>query len=397
MSNFVYISPNFPDNHWNFCDRLKNNGFNVFGIGDCPYDNLANELKGALTEYYKVGSLENYDEVYRAVAYFIHKYGRIDWLDSNNEYWLEKDAKLREDFNIQNGFRPADMPPIKFKSKMKGKYTIAGVPTARFHLVDDRAGCEKFIKEVGYPVFVKPDNGVGAERSYKIEDEKELEAFLSDIKDDPTQFIMEEYIDGTIVSYDCITDSKGTPLLETGNITLGNIAEIVVNQDSLKFLIRHDLPEELKKAGRATLKAFGVKSRFTHFEFFQLNKDQEIGKKGDIVALEVNMRPSGGISPNMMNYANNTDVYKIWADMIAFDKLTKEISDGGYCGYFGRRNSRTYKMSDEEVREKYKDAIVEEGHVDAALATDMGDYMFMARFDSMDELNKFFDDLAEEV
>ena len=71
MQNFIFISPNFPTNYWQFCRELKNNGMNVLGIGDQPYDELKPELKDSLNEYYKVGSLENYDEVYRAVASFI--------------------------------------------------------------------------------------------------------------------------------------------------------------------------------------------------------------------------------------------------------------------------------------------------------------------------------------
>ena len=70
MKNCVFISPNFPTNYWKFCHELKNNGLNVLGVGDQPYDELSQELKGSLTEYYKVDSLENYDEVYRAVAFF---------------------------------------------------------------------------------------------------------------------------------------------------------------------------------------------------------------------------------------------------------------------------------------------------------------------------------------
>ena len=101
MKNFIFISPNFPTNYWQFCDRLAKNGVNVLGIGDCPYDDLVPGLKKALTEYYKVGSLENYDEVYRAVAYLTFRHGRIDALESNNEYWLEQDARLRDDFNIR--------------------------------------------------------------------------------------------------------------------------------------------------------------------------------------------------------------------------------------------------------------------------------------------------------
>ena len=160
--NFVYISPNFPENHWLFCRSLRSNGVTVLGVGDCPYDNLSRELRENLTEYYKVSSLENYDEVRRAVAFFIHKYGPIDYLESNNEYWLEKDAALRQDFHITTGFQPEDMPQVKCKSRMKERYALAGIPTALYHMVDDKAGCLAFIEKVGYPVIVKPDNGVGA-------------------------------------------------------------------------------------------------------------------------------------------------------------------------------------------------------------------------------------------
>ena len=48
--NFIFISPNFPENYWNFCAALKRNGVTVFGIGDAPYDNLDNRLKESLTE-----------------------------------------------------------------------------------------------------------------------------------------------------------------------------------------------------------------------------------------------------------------------------------------------------------------------------------------------------------
>lgn len=92
MKNFIFISPNFPSNYWKFCRELQNNGIRVLGIGDEVYDNLTVDLKASLTEYYKVSNLESYDEVFRAVAFFTFKYGKIDFIESNNEYWLERDA-----------------------------------------------------------------------------------------------------------------------------------------------------------------------------------------------------------------------------------------------------------------------------------------------------------------
>lgn len=52
--NFVFVSPQFPKTYWNFCDRLKHNGVNVLGIGDSGYDEIPDELKECLTEYYRV-------------------------------------------------------------------------------------------------------------------------------------------------------------------------------------------------------------------------------------------------------------------------------------------------------------------------------------------------------
>lgn len=66
MKNFLFISPAFPGNYENFCVALKNDGVNVLGIGDTPYDELSPVLKSALTEYYRVDNMKNYDEMFRA-------------------------------------------------------------------------------------------------------------------------------------------------------------------------------------------------------------------------------------------------------------------------------------------------------------------------------------------
>ncbi len=392
--NFLYISPNFPENHWLFCRGLRNDGVNVFGVGDCPYDYLLPELKETLNEYYKVSSLENYDEVYRAVAFFIHKYGRIDYLESNNEYWLERDAALRKDFNITTGFLPEDLAPVKFKSRMKDNYNRAGIPVALYHMVDDKAGCMRFIEMVGYPVIVKPDNGVGAIGTFRIDCEADLDAFFA--KKDDRSYIMEEFIDGRVVSYDAIVNGKGEPIFEAGNLTIDSIMDIVNQSLSCRTMIRDRLPEPLREMGRAAVKAFGVKKRMVHFEFFHLNRDQRIGKAGDYAGLEVNMRPCGGILPTMINYAYSTDVYQIWADMIVFDESHKPIGEQQYCVLAGRRNGRNYVMSIDDVLREYGHRIVEQGPVDEALADDMGDYLFLAVLRTWDDVLDFFNRVLEE-
>ena len=233
MKNFVFVSPNFPETYWRFCRGLKDNGFNVLGIGDAPYYELSEPLKKSLTEYYKVSSLENYDEVFRAVAFFTFRYGKIDWLESNNEYWLERDAALRTEFNIQTGFQNKDMPKVKFKSKMKAYFKKAGIKVAKHCMASTLPVCKRLINQVGYPVIVKPDNGVGANATYKINNEQELRQFLKNKLDIP--YIMEEYIEGEVNSYDAIVNSKGEPIFETGNVTPYSLMAIVNNSGDPGF------------------------------------------------------------------------------------------------------------------------------------------------------------------
>ena len=392
MKNFIFISPNFPTNYWQFCKHLKDNGLNVLGIGDQPYNELLPELKSSLTEYYKVRSMENYDEVYRAVAFFISRYGRIDWLESNNEYWLERDAMLRTDFHITSGFQVEDMARIKYKSGMKPYYQAAGIPTARYHIVDDFDGCRKFIDEVNWPVIVKPDNGVGASHTYKLASDDELRSFLKEM-DPSVRYIMEEFITAEVNSYDAIIDSHGEPIFETGNVTPNSIMDVVNNGDNSIYYIVKELPEDTRRAGRATVKSFGVKSRFVHFEFFRLTADHpHMGKKGDVVALEVNMRPCGGFSPDMMNYANSTDVYKIWADMIAFDSTQKPCGEKRFCAFAGRRDGKNFRLTHDQLLSKYASQMRMVTRIPDAFAGAMGNQMYVAVFPTEEEMQAFYAD-----
>ena len=396
MKNFIFISPNFPLTYWRFCRELKNNGLRVLGIGDCPYNELTQEQRNSMHEYYKVSSLENYDEVFRAVAFFTFKYGKIDWLESNNEYWLERDAKLRTEFHITSGFQEEDMVRTRYKSGMKAYYAKAGIPTARYHLVKDFEPAREFANKVGYPVVVKPDNGVGANATYKLKSDSDLEYFFA-TKDNSVQYIMEEFVNGEVRTYDAIINSKGEPIFESGNVTCDSLMDVVNEAKDSLFYIVKELPEVMKELGRRTVKAFGVKSRFVHFEYFVLKADQEgLGKKGDIFGLEVNMRPPGGYAPELANFANSVDVYKIWAAMIAYDStLVPMNGQHFFCGFCGRRDGRNYKMNHEDIMRQFGHKMKLAGRTPDALAGAMANQMYVANYDTEEEMMDAFHRMCE--
>ena len=388
--NFIFVSPNFPHTYWNFCDRLRKNGVNVLGIGDAPYDSLEEPLKAALTEYYKVNNMENYDEMYRAVAYFAFKYGRIDWLESNTEYWLEQDAHLRKDFNITTGVQPEELAMWKSKSAMKPFYKEAGIPTARNHKVTDIKAARKFLDEIGgFPVIVKPDVGVGAADTWKLEKEEDLEWFYNNLPEHP--YVMEEFVYGNIYSYDAICNADGEVLFESSNWFPPSIADMVNKGLDLAYYTTDVVPEQLKEYGRAALKAFKVKSRFVHFEFFRLTEARKnLGKVGDFVGLEVNMRPAGGYTPDMMDYAHNTDVYEIWAEMVVYnERRLPDIGGDRFCAYASRRDMHKYVHTHEEIMEKYGDRMMMCERMPEVLSGAMGNQMYTALLDTEEEVLKY--------
>ena len=387
--NFIFLSPNFPKTYYQFTAALKQNGVTTLGIGDEPYEQLSAELKDSLVEYYQVGSLENYDEVYRACAYFAFKYGKIDWLESNNEYWLLRDAHLRTDFNINTGLKNDGIDAIKYKSRMKEFYAKAGVPTARWHLVTTLEEGLSFIAEVGYPVVVKPDNGVGAAATYKLKNEEEVRAFYDNYPG--VQYIMEEFINGTIVSYDGVCDSNRDIIFETSHYFPDPVMDVVNDRLDMWYYSRKQIPEDLKDAGRRTIKAFESNSRFFHCEFFVLNEDKEgLGKKGDIFGLEVNMRPPGGYTPDMMNFANDINVYQIWANMVCYDQGYFDPEQRPYCCvYASRRRTGSYVHTLDEIRTAYAQNILMDEEMPEVLAGAMGDFAFMARFEIEEQAKDF--------
>ena len=385
--NVIFISPHFPEHFYNFCDRLKRMGVNVLGIGDCPYEGIGDNCRASLTEYYYLPSLEDYEAVYRAVAFFSFKYGKIDFIDSQNEYWLELEARLRTDFNITTGFKTQDMENVKYKSKMKAGYEAAGVKTARYHLVDSLEGCRDFIARVGYPVVVKPDNGVGASDTWKLRDDDMLLGFWETKAD--KQYIMEEFVPGHVETFDGVTDSDCNILFCAGQVMAKNPMEMLHGSGENISYTQNVQATELYEIGQRVVKAFNTRHRFFHFEFFRLDEDREgLGKKGDILGLEVNMRAPGGYIPDKMNYAYNVDVYQIWAESLVYNE-NRSFPDYRfhyYITHVGRSSRVDYLHSPEDIRANCADKLILEKEPPKSINGTMGSHVIMIRSGSVEEL-----------
>lgn len=380
MLNVVALSPHFPPNFTHFWLRLRDAGARVLGIADVAYEELPQDLRAALTEYYKVEDLHMTDQVEAACRHFIAKYGPIQYLESHNEYWLETEAVLRSRLGVP-GPNLDTIFQLKRKSQMQKMYEQSGIPVSPGTLATSLEACRDLIARTGYPVVAKPDIGVGAAQTYKIESLAELKAFW-DTKP-PVDYFLQGFVQGELHSFDGIVDPEGRVLFCASHAFRQGIME-TVNQDlDLAYYSLRNIPAELVEIGQRAVKAFGIRERFFHFEFFRK-------PNGSWVALEVNMRPPGGWTTDMFNFANDIDVYEGYAKLLTTGSFPYTAERTYHCGYAGRKK-RNYKHSHEELVKMLGSKLVKHGEMQPVFHAVMGVYGYLVRSRDLEELNQMLD------
>jgi ATP-grasp domain len=374
--NYVHLSPNFPPNYYLFSVHLSRLGVQVLGLADESYDSLRPELRSALTRYYKVDDLHSYDQLLRACGYFTHRYGKLDRVDSHTEYWMETETRLRTDFNIP-GPKVADLEAIKRKSRMKRIFQDAGVAVARGEVVRNLEEARRFIDEVGYPVVAKPDVGVGAADTYRIDDGRDLDRFFATKR--PVDYLMEEYVQGPICTFDGLTDKDGNLVFFSSLRYSENIMEVVNEDQDVYLYTLRDIPADLEEAGRRVLQAFDVRERFFHFEFFRSDKD------GRLIALEVNMRPPGGPTVDLWNYANEIDMYWEWANVVVNNRFVEKYTRKYHAVYVGRKYNKNYTHSHEEIMDAFGYCVAHHMEMPVIFSLAMGNYAYILTTPDLDE------------
>lgn len=395
--NFVFISPNFPKIYSHFVKSLSERGVTVLGIGDEPYEQLNQELKDHLTEYCCVTDLSNLRWMKNTISYLLWKYGHIDFIESNNEWWLFSDSYLREYAGVDTGFLPDEMDKIKYKSKMKEYFEKAGVKTARYIIADTYEKSLEFVKIVGYPIFAKPDCGVGANETYKINNDEQLKAFHDHHPFET--YIIEEYIHGYITSFDGICDIDSNVILAFNEIFPTPISEIVEENNDLFYYANCEMPDDFRKMGERVVKSFGISKRCFHIEFFHLLEDRPgLVKKDEIIALECNMRSPGGNTPNLLQIALNGSYYDVYADVITTNTTKVDLNKEHFIAIsVARKRHFNYLHTNQEIKGKYQNQLVENGIYPPHIAKAMGDEYYFGRFKTIDEAMEFQKFIAEKI
>jgi len=358
-----------PGNSHLFCVALRARGASVVAVGDMPEGDLPPDARCAFEHYVFEPRMGSYDVLLGIVTSIVAEHGRIDFVESNGEHRLEVEGRLRDDLGI-DGLSAQEVSRLRSKLTMAEIFRAAGVPCPPGIRCVSPEAVRGFAAEHGLPLVFKPDSGSGALSTFRVSTHADLEAALRQPLDG---HLVQPFIEGVIVTFDGLVDGAGRVVFCLSQVCDRGIMEVrTEGLDGFYYSLRC-IPPALEQLGRRALAGFGLRRRFFHIEFFQL-------ADGSHVALEMNVRPPGGFTTDMMNHACGIDVYALWAAVILGEPLEDFTYERPFhTAHAGRRHDRDYEHAAETLPGWLGDTLVAVKPVPDAFSATMGNTMYLLR------------------
>ncbi len=310
--NIVFVEPGFPANQRRFVLALAGVGANVFGVGESDEWALDDEVRDAMTGYYKVGNVTSVRQLTEAVHYFQSKVW-VDKLEATIESHTMAAAQVREACGIPGTSVKATWL-CRDKPSMKQALREVGVPTAASTAADHASEVWDFAAEVGYPLILKPRAGAGAQDTTRVDNDTELAHALTLFgAHGATSIAVEEFVEGHEGFYDTITHDNDV-IHDWATHYYPNVLEAMRTRwISPQFVTTNRMADnpfyaEVADLGHRVIEAFDIGTSATHMEWFY-------GPKG-LRFSEIGARPPGVGAWDLYCAANDVDVYREWAHIL---------------------------------------------------------------------------------
>jgi len=191
--------------------------------------------------------------------------------------------------------------------------------------------------------------------------------------------VLEGFVDGDIVTYDGLADRDGRVVFDASLRYSRGIMEVVNEDADVWYHAAREIEPDLADAGRRLVRAFDIRERFFHIEFFRR-------RDGSLHALEVNVRPPGGMTVDMWNYQNDANLYRAWADLLVHGNVAQRFERPFCVAYVGRKDRYRYALPLDGVLERYRSLLVHHEPVNDVFSAAIGNYGFILRSPRLEEL-----------
>ncbi len=315
----LMISPGFPVEQPYFTSRLAQQGAQVIGLGDQAPEAMPELARSALSAHIRIQTFGDEDAIVQQVLEF-HRRIPIDRVESTWEPTMILAAKIREALRLP-GMSIADTIPFRDKEVMKQILDRQGIRTPRHASSTTKQGVREAVAQIGFPVCVKPIAGAGSADTYRVNNEQELEEVLA-LLGHIQEVSIEEFVEGEDYTFDTIcVDGE----IKFFNICFYRPRALVARTHqwiSPQTVVVRDVHAPELAAGRAmgqaVLKALNFQTGFTHMEWYRKSN-------GEAVFGEIGCRPPGGQTVDLMNYANDIDLFSGWAEAVVHGRFSQPI------------------------------------------------------------------------
>ncbi len=279
-----------------------------------------------MEKVYYVSSFDSIDELAAVAVDLMINDVRIDRIATFTEFSQYGAGYLAGLLGVEN-YSTALALNTRDKRQMKRLARQSGLRTASFASISGAvdADIEGIEATVGYPLVIKPVNGLGTMSTARIDDRTGLEAFLASYSTRPEirsrQLIAEEYISGEELHIDAVwRDGEAWMLFVSRYFVplLRQFSEGGLNGSVL--LNEEDYAELYSQVAtfHATLNgALGIRDGATHLEVFW---DRVTG---ELTFSEIATRFGGGGIFELIGHKCGTDQRQIWAHEVCGQSLSE--------------------------------------------------------------------------
>ncbi|HEV8510199.1 MAG TPA: ATP-grasp domain-containing protein [Gemmatimonadales bacterium] len=292
-------------------------GVRVGVISQAPLEDLPLPVRSQVA-HWRVADVLDTAQLLEAVGRLEQRLGRVDRLFGAYEQLQVPLAEVRERREIA-GMGAEAARNFRDKARMKSLLREAGLPCARHSLVTEPAGAAAFVREIGFPLIVKPPAGAGAQATTKVENLGALHAAVDAASPAPDRpVLLEEYVTGDEHSFETVSIG-GRAVWHSLTHYYPSPLEVLRNPWIQWCLILPREVEEpqyddIRRAAFRVLEVLGMQTGLSHMEWFRR-------PDGTIAISEVAARPPGAQIMTVVSRAHDFDFVAAWARLMVFEEF----------------------------------------------------------------------------